>query len=233
MNIFNKKIWVLIAGISLILLLTAIVVHLRSPAAKPESLALYFVKHVYSDFRSDRDNKEFERNMRMYVDADSHGFRKLLTDKKLIKERDDIYFSSRESLRKAIYKKPEVLSEDNDIILKIKAEYDYDEFYVTKSGHEKKLSSSGEVVDYIVHLTRSNGWKINDIYSNDLTSGIMFPEVLTQDVSKKSAYEDFFGGKSKQKTYDLKLILRKRTKLGKETVNKMEKKFHEKADNQR
>lgn len=226
MNMFNKKIWVLIAGISLILLLAAIVVHLRSPAAKPESLALYFVKHVYSDFRSDRDNKEFERNVKMYVAAESHDFRKLLLDKKLIKERDDRYFSSKESLRKAVYKKPEVLSEDNGIILKIKAEYDYDEFYVTKNGHEKKLSSSGEVADYIVHLIRSNGWKIQDIHSNDLTSGIMFPEVLTQDVSKKSAYEDFFGSKSKQKTYDLKRILRKRKKLGQETVKEMEKKFH-------
>ena len=88
MNMFNKKIWVLIAGISLILLLAAIVVHLRSPAAKPESLALYFVKHVYSDFRSDRDNKEFERNVKMYVAAESHDFRKLLLDKKLIKERE-------------------------------------------------------------------------------------------------------------------------------------------------
>ena len=53
----------------------------------------------------------------------------------------------------------------------------------------------------------------------------MFPEVLTQDVSKKSAYEDFFGSKSKQKTYDLKRILRKRKKLGQETVKEMEKKF--------
>lgn len=225
MKTFKTKIMLFLVSVVLSLLSFNTAMGSDSLSLDPTSLSLDFVKHVYSDFRSDQDNRNFNANVEKYVAHHAEEFKKLMLDKKLVKERDDAYFSSKEVLRKEVYKKPEVLyKNDNNMILKIEAEYDYDEFYVEKSGHERKLSESGEIVHYLIKLVNSDGWKIQYVRSNDLTSGIMFPEVLTQNVLTEKTTQNSLNMHSPSRTYSLRRILEERKKIGQETVSELEKK---------
>lgn len=142
-----------------------------------EKAAIDFIKSVYSDFRTIKDNDAFDKAIQEQVSEKAGSFKQLLKDRKYIHEQDDVSFNTEEHLISEEYKKLKVVFEDeNSASLFIEAEYQYKEEYAKGSNvkaEDNEDLTSGIQVFYKVNMLKENGiWKIKDVQSNDLTAGV-------------------------------------------------------------
>ena len=191
-----------------------------------EKVAIDFIKSVYSDFRTIKDNDDFDKAIQEQVSEKAESFKQLLKDRKYINEQDDLSFNTEEHLISDEYKKPKVVFEDeNSASLFIEAEYQYKEEYAkgpNVKAEDNEDLTSGIQVFYKVNMVKENGtWKIKDLQSNDLTAGVMFPECIyntneweNSATVKKNSVKSLYNSQQKKEGYNVKEILDRRKQEG-------------------
>lgn len=184
-----------------------------------EKVAISFIQSVYSDFRTVKDNKEFNIAIENKVPVNSKYFRQLLKDRKYIREQDNITFNSKEILTKDEYEKPKVIfKKGNSVALLIKANYEYKEKPVFGPDINKEEITSGIQVFYRVDMIKKNGvWKIEYIQSDDLTAGIMFPDIILDGTKWLKSIEKGSQALQIKEKYDVKEIIKTRKECAKES----------------
>lgn len=191
-----------------------------------EKVAIDFIKSVYSDFRTIKNNDAFDKAIQEQVSEKARSFKQLLKDRKYIHEQDDLSFNTEEHLISEEYKKPKVVFEDeNSASLFIEAEYQYKEEYAkgpNVKAEDNEDLTSGIQVFYKVSMVKENGtWKIKDLQSNDLTAGVMFPECIynaneweNSATVKKNSVKSLYNSQQKKEGYNVKEILDRRKQEG-------------------
>lgn len=107
---------------------------------------------------------------------------KLLKDKKYFLEKDRANFGSGHELKKSdIISSKALLEEKDRTIYKIEIQHIYDTVDKDQNRKETQRDNCGALFTYYVVLQKENNvWKVRDIISNDLTSGLMFDNVFSE-----------------------------------------------------
>lgn len=151
-----------------------------------EKIAINFIKDIYSDFRTVKDADDYDKMIEKEVCNDSVEFKKLLVDRKYIQEKDEKAFNTKVTLVSEKFESPQIVSQTENVVqMVIEAEYLYKEELIdqkqVKAIDDGDFTSGIQVFYEIILKKENNSWKIKEISSNDITSGIMFPDVLTKD----------------------------------------------------
>ena len=95
-----------------------------------KDVALTFIKEVYSDFRTIKNDGEFNQKVESEVSETAKDVKQYVKDRKKLRESDDEALERKVTLISSVYTDVEVVSVNgNEVKLKIEAEYNYKEQY--------------------------------------------------------------------------------------------------------
>ena len=160
-----------------------------------KDVALTFIKEVYSDFRTIKNDGEFNQKVESEVSETAKDVKQYVKDRKKLRESDDVALERKVTLISSVYTDVEVVSVNgNEVKLKIEAEYNYKEQYgsepVPKDEDGKDVLSGIKPTYSVVMCKEKEVWKIKKILSNDLTDGNISPEnVFSENESLRSNAE--------------------------------------------
>lgn len=180
--------------------------------------AIIFIKEIYSDFRTIEDDREFNKKIDELVSVKNTKFRKILEDRKHIRDQFVLSNNIKLELKKHDFDMPKIISKtDKNIVFTVNGTYKYkalndaDLKKYEKEGGKDELILGGEV-PYAVSVTKEKGkWKIENITSGDLTSSYMFEGLDTYTAKSAEAVLDLLQNKPENKypPYNIEEIINK------------------------
>lgn len=186
-----------------------------------EKIAIEFIKEIYSDFRTINNDVEFNKKVSELVYDKNTEFKKILQDRKYIRDKFNSLENMRIELKEHSFDKLKIIKSTNkDIVFSVNGTYKYRDLNdVDLKKYEKEAKEEillGEEVPYAVHLTKEKGkWKIANITSGDLTSAYMFEEL--ENLSERSTADvvHLMLNKSRKQhlKYDVKEIIKRIEKV--------------------
>lgn len=157
--------------------------------------ALTFIKEVYSDFRTIKNDGEFNQKVESEISETAKDVKQYIKDRKKIREADDEVLERKVTLISSGYTDVEVVFVNgNEVKLRIEAEYNYKEKYgsepVPKDEDGEDILSGIKPTYNVIMCKEKEVWKIKKIFSNDLTDGNISPEnVFSENESLRSNAE--------------------------------------------
>lgn len=157
--------------------------------------ALTFIKEVYSDFRTIKNDGEFNQKVESEISETAKDVKQYIKDRKKIREADDEVLERKVTLISSVYTDVEVVFVNgNEVKLRIEAEYNYKEKYgsepVPKDEDGEDILSGIKPTYNVIMCKEKEVWKIKKIFSNDLTDGNISPEnVFSENESLRSNAE--------------------------------------------